>query len=49
MVADWSAMSEELGSETKDWADKNVNVRWEFTDEQRDLIYELIDKVEIDR
>ena len=42
MVGDWLAMSEEKGGSTKDWADKNVNVRWKFTDDQKDLIYELI-------
>ena len=43
MVADWSAMSEELAKNTpKEWADDNVNVRWKFTDHQKDLIYELI-------
>jgi hypothetical protein len=45
MVADWCAMSEEKKSNPKDWADKNVNIRWKFTDEQKDLIYELIDEV----
>ena len=46
MVADWMAMSEELGSSIKDWADKKVNVRWKFTKEQKKLIYELIDAIE---
>jgi hypothetical protein len=45
MCADWMAMSDEKKSNPKDWADKNVNVRWKFTDEQKDLIYELIDGV----
>ena len=45
MCADWFAMSEEKSTDPKDWADKNVNVRWKFTDEQKDLIYELIDEV----
>jgi hypothetical protein len=45
MCADWFAMSEEKGGTPKNWADKNVNVRWKFTDEQKDLIYELIEKV----
>jgi len=43
MVADWVSVSEEKGNTPKSWADKNVNVRWNFTDEQKDLIYELID------
>jgi hypothetical protein len=42
MVADWCAMSEELADDPIKWADKNVNVRWKFTDEQKKLIYELI-------
>lgn len=45
MVADWCAMSEEKGNTPKEWADKNVNIRWKFTPQQSDLIYELIDKV----
>lgn len=45
MVADWCAMSEEKGNTPHSWADKNVNVRWKFTDEQKDLIYELLDAV----
>ena len=43
MVADWCSVSEERGNTPKAWADKNVNIRWEFTDDQKDLIYELID------
>jgi hypothetical protein len=44
MVADWMAMSEEKGEDSPiDWAKKNVNVRWEFTEEQEKFIYELID------
>lgn len=45
MVADWSAVSEEKGNTPREWADKNVNVRWKFTDEQKNLIYDLIDGV----
>lgn len=45
MVADWCAMSEELGGDPKEWADDNVNVRWRFTDEQTNLIYDLIESV----
>jgi len=44
-VSDWCAMSEEKGTNPKDWADKNVNTRWKFTDKQKDLIYELIEEV----
>lgn len=45
MVADWCGVSEERGNSPKSWADKNVNVRWKFTDKQTDLIYKLIDGV----
>ena len=45
MVADWCAMSEERGGTPRGWADKNVNIRWKFTDEQADLIYHLIDSI----
>ncbi len=45
MAADWMAMSKEKGGTPKEWADKNVNIRWKFTDEQKDLIYELIENV----
>jgi len=42
MLADWCAMSEEKGNSPREWADKNVNKRWKFTDDQIELIYELI-------
>lgn len=43
MVADWCAVSEERGNTPKEWADKNINVRWKFTDDQKEDIYKLID------
>lgn len=46
MVADWLAMSEELGTNAKEWADKNIGIRWKFNDKQKKLIYDLIDGVE---
>jgi len=45
MVADWFSMSQELGTHPKDWANKNVNIRWNFTPNQIDFIFELIDNV----
>ena len=45
MVADWCAMSEEKHTDPIDWARKNVNVRWKFTDSQTKLIYDLIEKI----
>jgi hypothetical protein len=45
MVADWCAMSDEKGTQPKDWADKNVGKRWKFDDGQKKLIYDLIEEV----
>jgi len=45
MVADWCAMSEERGGHPKDWADKNVGVRWDFTEEQIEIIYDIINNI----
>ena len=45
MCADWLAMSEEKGTSVKEWADKNVNIRWKFTPQQKSLIYEILEKV----
>jgi len=45
MIADWCSVSEERKTNPKDWADKNVNVRWKFNDSQKALIYELIEEI----
>jgi len=45
MVADWCAMSEEVGGTPKEWADSTVNKRWKFTPEQTKTIYELIKEI----
>lgn len=48
MIADWTAMDEEKNTlhdgpySARDWADKNVNVRWKFSSEQVAFIYKLI-------
>jgi hypothetical protein len=49
MCADWMAMSKELGGHPKDWADKNVNVRWKFTEGQKKLIYEIIEECWVEK
>lgn len=46
MVCDWHAMSIERGGSTKEWADKTVNKRWEFTDGQVNDIYKFIEDLE---
>jgi len=48
MCADWLAMSEEKGTNPEKWADKNVNIRWKFNDEQKDTIYEIIGEIKVD-
>ena len=45
MIADWCAVAEEKNTKTKDWADKNVNIRWTFNPDQVTFIYKLIDKL----
>lgn len=45
MCADWMAVAEEKETKVKDWADKNVNIRWKFNKDQKELIYELIEKI----
>ena len=45
MVADWCSMASEKNNTPKDWADKNINIRWKFDDSQKDLIYVLIDGI----
>ena len=43
MVADWSAMSDELGENNpRKFADKVIGIRWDFSDEQKEFIYEAI-------
>lgn len=47
MVADWSAMAEELNEgSARGWADKNVGTKWEFSEHQVNLIYQLIGAIE---
>lgn len=43
MIADWQAMSEELKTNTsREWFDKQKDVRWHFTEEQEELIDKLL-------
>jgi hypothetical protein len=43
MVADWQAMSEELGTNTaREWFDDVKDVRWKFSVEQEELIDRLL-------
>ena len=46
MIADWAAMSQELGNSLKGWADKNVGSKWKFNKSQTKLIYELVELLE---
>lgn len=45
MVCDWCAVSEEKGNTPKEWADANIGVKWNFSEEQKKLIYDFIDVV----
>lgn len=43
MVADWQAMSEELGKNTaREWFNKQKDVRWKFTPEQEEFIDKML-------
>lgn len=43
MVADWAAMSQELGSSLKGWAETKIGKKWLFTKAQTRFINDLID------
>ena len=45
MCADWCSVSEEKGNFPKSWADKNIGVRWKFTENQKELIYDILDSI----
>lgn len=45
MICDWMAMSKELNNCPYDWADKNVNIKWRFSEKQFDLIYKILDLI----
>ena len=45
MCADFCAVSEEKDNTPQEWADKNVGKRWKFTDNQKKMIYELLDAI----
>lgn len=47
MVADWSAMAEELGEgSARGWAEKNIGSKWEFSPEQTEFIFDAISWLE---
>ncbi len=45
MIADWFAVAEERETNPYDWAKMNINKRWNFTDIQIELIYNILDNV----
>jgi hypothetical protein len=45
MVADWLAMSEELNNSAIEWADNNIGKKWEFTEKQKKLIYNVLNAI----
>ena len=47
MIADWQAMSEEVGKNTaREWFEKNKDVRWSFNEDQTALIDKLLNVFE---
>ena len=48
MCADWLAMAEEKGTSVREWANKNVNIRWKFNENQINQIYRIIDVFNFD-
>ena len=49
LVADWLSMGEEKGTSTKKWADDNIGKRWDFSVDQKNTIYDLIDNIKVDK
>jgi hypothetical protein len=45
MVADWCAVSEERGNSPIDWANEKIGIRFKFSKEQVNLIYDLLNKI----
>ena len=45
MCADWAARSEELGNSPIDWAEENIGKRWVFSEDQENLIYDILWKI----
>lgn len=44
MISDWASVGWERDKKPpRDWADKNIGVRWDFSKEQKDFIYRGID------
>ena len=43
MCADWMAVGKEFGNTGKQWADRNVNIRWKFAPEQVKKIYKYLE------
>ena len=45
MVGDWMAVSEERGSTPTEWAEKVINKKWRFTDNQIDFVYDILNNI----
>jgi len=44
MLADWTSMSAELSTDSRDWADKVIGSKYDFTNQQVSTIYEVLNK-----
>lgn len=45
LCCDWKAVSIELNTNPFEWAENNINVRWQFTIEQENYIYRTLEKL----
>jgi len=43
MICDWVSVSQERGSDPRDWAEMNIGKRWKFSETQINLIFNIID------
>ena len=46
MVCDWTAMSQEFnqdGGSARGWADKTIGTKFQFNDDKRQFVYDMID------
>ena len=45
MCCDWCAVSQQKGGTPKKWAQNNINIRWKFTKQQQQLIYQILQQI----
>lgn len=45
MVCDWCAVSKERNTNPFDWAKNNINIRWKFSKDQEQTIYNTLNSI----